>query len=107
MLGGLRTRLERATDAFLRPPSSGPLRSHTRSRSDQPVPADFPLDAADRAALAEVALGLHDPDVRGWLVVTLREVGRGTDIDVDWRMPECARLAVEAALAEYVLEPSG
>lgn len=105
MIGGLLTRLERATDAFLRPPSAGPLRKHARSRRDT-IPADFPLDAADRAALAEITLGLHDADVRGWLVVTLRAYQNGADIDVDWRLPECARQAVEAALADYILEPA-
>jgi hypothetical protein len=102
MFGDLLKRIEAAADAFLAPVPAGPLRP-TRKHVAEGMPGGPPLPKltdVEQQALQEQALGLLDPEVRGWLIVVVRDAEQGADIDVDWQMPEAAWPAVGACLFE-------
>lgn len=98
---GLLRRLEAAMEAFctnpeaIRPGITGVLRKSTQSIEQK-------LRPADRDYLSEQALGLMDPDVRGWLIVTIRQHGKHADIDADIHIPAGVDVGVETVLSEVL-----
>lgn len=92
-------RLERAADAFLadpramRPGMVGVLRKTTQR-------VEHRLSESERDHLADQALSLMDPDVRGWVIVTIREHRGSCDLDADIHIPAGMGVGVEAILWE-------
>lgn len=100
MLGELRKRVERAVGAFMAAPPAGPISSGSRAIVEMALP---PLRGDEVEAVQEQALALLDGNVRGWLIVTVRDVGTGADIEAQWRMPACAWPVVGACLVEPLM----
>lgn len=101
MMGALEfmRRLEAAAEAFLTDPKGrqpgavGVLRKTI-------LGVEHHLTEEERGHLADQALGLLDPDVRGWVIVTVREHRGQADIDADIHIPAGAAVGVDCVLRE-------
>lgn len=105
MFWDVRHRLLRAADAFMAPPPPPdwpqpldrppPLGASAFTLPGPPFPR---LNDEAKGSLQAHTLGLLDDDVRGWLIVTVRDCKCGADIDIEWRIPDGAWPAVGACL---------
>jgi hypothetical protein len=102
----LRNRLERALEGLLTPDRVVGMESAVIGTFHEAHSKGFGLDVApdetEKARLRHIALGLMDPEVRGWLVIVVRENDTGAEVDADARIPESAYGAIGTVLGELV-----
>jgi hypothetical protein len=93
----LLARLERAADAFLKPPPAGPLKKAATAHQDVEI-IEARLEEWEIDLLREHAVSLMDDDIRGYVIITVRTDATGADIECSARLPAPCLPGVTAAL---------